>query len=295
MIYKNYVLITAARDEEAYIEKTIHAVISQTVLPRKWIIVNDCSTDSTDAIVRRYADKHGFMELIHARSTGNRNFASKVNAINSGYERLNGLRYDYIGILDADITFDPRYYENVVARFEQDPRLGIAGGLFWDCDGEKCKKVPIGKHSVCGAVQLFRRSCYEDIGGLMPIQAGAEDTVAELLARMRGWKVQTFPDFGGLHLKPVESMYTANIWRLRFQLGRREHLLGYHPLFELAKCIGRVAEKPYVFGAVMRWCGYCWAMLRRERRAVADDVVNFLRRDQVQRLKSIFQLKRTAF
>jgi len=289
------VLITAARDEDAYIEKTIQAVISQTVLPRKWIIVNDCSTDGTDDIVRRYADTHSFMELIRARSTGDRNFASKVCALNSGYERLTGLRYDYVGILDADITFDPQYYENVVARFGQDPQLGIAGGLFWERDGEKFKKVPIGEHSVCGTVQLFRRSCFEEIGGLIPIQAGAEDTVAELLARMRGWKVQTFPDFGGLHLKPVESMYSGNIWQLRFQLGRREHLLGYHPFFELAKCIGRLAEKPYLFGAVLRWCGYCWAMFRRERRAVADDVMKFLRRDQVRRLKSMLQTKRTIF
>ena len=123
MFKKPYVLITAARNEEAYIEKTINSVISQTILPRKWVIVSDGSTDRTDQIVNKYAAKHDFIQLVHISGSTQRNFRSKVNAINIGYERLKHIEYEFIGILDADVSFKSDYFESILREFQKNPKL----------------------------------------------------------------------------------------------------------------------------------------------------------------------------
>jgi GT2 family glycosyltransferase len=286
----HYVLITAARNEEAYIEKTIQAVVAQTRLPGKWVIVSDGSTDRTDEIIERYAAHYAFIELLRITGQGKRDFASKVNAINAGFERLAGLDYAFIGILDADITFEPNYYQDILARFEQDPKLGIAGGEVRDLYNGRAHKVPMGEHSVRGAVQLFRRACYEDIGGLVPLRTGGEDTVAETLARMHGWKVRTFPEFQGLHLKPTGRQYGPSMLLVRFRQGLQEYQLGYHPLFAVVKSVSRLSERPWFVGGLCRLAGYCYGMIRREKRSLSDDVVSFVRNEQVQRLKLIKKL-----
>src|ERR1700745_4334835 len=101
-----YVLVTAARNEESFIEKTIESVIHQTVLPVKWVIVDDGSTDSTAQIVTRYLAQHPWMELVQAPQRRDRSFAAKVGAFNAGYEKVRDLQYEIIGNLDGDISFD---------------------------------------------------------------------------------------------------------------------------------------------------------------------------------------------
>jgi len=282
-----YVLITAARNEEACIEKTILAIVAQTRLPGKWVIVSDGSTDRTDEIVRQYAAQHEFIELLRITGQEDRDFASKVNAINAGYERLEGLDYAFIGILDADITFGSDYYQGVLARFAEDPRLGIAGGEIRDLYDGQAHKVSMGEHSVRGAVQLFRRACYEDIGGLVPLRTGGEDTVAEIQARMKGWKVATFPEIQGLHLKPTGRQYGPSMLLVRFRQGLQEYQLGYHPLFAMVKSLSRLSERPWFVGGLCRLGGYCYGIIRREKRSLSDETIRFLRNEQMQRLKLV--------
>src|SRR5215831_6690170 len=108
----SYVLVTPARNEAGLIEQTIQSVLAQSVLPRKWIIVSDGSTDGTDEIVQRYANEHEWIELMRMPERRDRQFAAKANAFNAGYARLKGhsqLPFDIIGNLDADITLEPDY------------------------------------------------------------------------------------------------------------------------------------------------------------------------------------------
>src|SRR5437773_10437172 len=129
-----YVLITPARNESAFIEETIRSVVSQTVLPLRWVIVSDGSTDGTDDIVHKYALKHPWIELVRTPERKERHFAGKVYAFNAGYERVRGLEYEVIGSLDADITFDEQYLSFLVKKFAEYPRLGVAGTPFREGD-----------------------------------------------------------------------------------------------------------------------------------------------------------------
>lgn len=285
-----YVLITPARNEEEYIEKTIQSVISQTILPRKWVIVSDSSTDRTGEIVRQYASKYGFIQLVYSEGDNNRNFGSKVQAFYKGYQQLKNVDYDFIGNLDADVTFEPDYYERVLSKFQEDVKLGIAGGSRFDIIDGNYQRVLSSRWHVCGAIQLFRRQCYEDIGGYITLEKGGEDAVTVIMARMHGWKVKQLIDIKILHHRPTGTA-KGNILYARFRQGAMEYSLGYHPVYETVKFFSRIREKPYGIGSIFRLGGYCWAFLKRGKRDIPDEVVNFLRWEQMKRLKSLFKIQ----
>ncbi len=282
----SYALITPARNEEAYIEKTIQSVISQTMLPEKWVIVSDGSIDRTDKIVNQYAAQYDFIQLLHLETDCNRNFGSKVNAFNAGYEKLKDTKYDFIGCLDADISFEKNYYEKILLKFSQNPKMGIGGGIILDLHDGKIHKRQTNFNSVGCAVQLFRRQCFEEIGGYIPLKIGGEDAAAEAMARMHGWEVKSIPEMKVLHFRRTGTE-GRGIYRARFLNGVEEYLLGYHPLFQMAKCFSRVKERPYLIGSFLRMCGYYWSWCRRYNRLVSTEFVTYLRREQMQKIWSI--------
>jgi len=287
----SYVLITPARNEEAYIKHTIESIISQTILPKKWIIVSDGSIDHTYEIVREYVANYDFIQFFHKNTVGDRDFYSKVNAINFGYKQLGKIEYDFIGILDADVSFEPNYYELILEKFQQNCMLGIAGGAVFDKCGHKYIDRVFSPWSVPGAIQLFRRKCFDDIGGFIPHRIGGEDTFAEITARLHGWQVQSFYDIKVFHHRQTGTaginIYLANINR-----GKLCYLLGYHPFYFLIKCVHRIKEKPYVIGSLLKLGGYCWSSIIREKRSVSDDFINYIRREQIERLKMFFPLSK---
>lgn len=284
IIKKNYVLITPAKNEECYIEKTILSVTSQSILPQKWVIVSDGSTDRTDKIVKKYEVKYNFIQLLHRVSQEHRNFTSKVYAIREGVNLCNGIGYDFIGNLDADVSFEPNYYECILEKFQNNPKLGIVGGIIFEsCGGKWICQLITQSLSVSGPIQMFRKQCYDDIGGYIPLKKGGIDGVAEVMARMHGWEVRTFPNIEVLHHRPTGTA-TENILFKNFSWGMMHYAHRNHPLFEVAKCIYRIKEKPYILGGLFRLSGYIWAFLRRDHSDIPDDIVEFLRREQLQRL-----------
>jgi glycosyltransferase involved in cell wall biosynthesis len=265
--------------------------MTQTILPQKWVIVEDGSVDRTNEIVTDYARRFTCIQLVSGEPTSNRNFGSKARAIAEGHERLKGLEYEFIGNLDADVSFEPTYYESVLAQFRDNPKLGIAGGLlFENCRGKWIRQFTSGSWSVSGPIQMFRKRCYEDIGGYMPLPVGGIDTVAEVMARMRGWEVKSFPNLKVLHHRRSGTQ-TENVLRARFRSGIREYSIGYHPLFHIAKIVYRSKESPYMVGSLFRFIGFIYAFLSRERRMVPNNFVNYLRQEQHERLYS-FVLKK---
>ena len=280
-----YVIVTPARDEDAYIENTINAVIQQTILPLKWFIISDGSTDNTDVIVKKYADDSDFIEFIRLDSGKKRDFGSKVKAIQVGYEKLQHLDYDFFGNLDADISFGAYYYEQILNQFNQNPKLGIAGGMIIDVGEDENRKILGSLNSVGCAVQMFRRQCYDTIGGYLPLKIGGEDSVAEAMARMHGWEVWTFPEIKVQHHRRMGTE-GGSIYKARFLSGIEAYVIGYHPIFQVVKCLYRIQEQPKFIGSVLRFGGYCWSWCRRLEREVSEDFIKYLRTEQMQRLKS---------
>ncbi|NLV85308.1 MAG: glycosyltransferase family 2 protein, partial [Spirochaetales bacterium] len=191
----SYVLITPAHNEEKFIEGTINSVINQTLHPLKWVIVSDGSTDRTEEIVNKYAADHEWIELVVQPKHADRQFAAKVRAFNAGFERVQGMQYDLICNLDADLTFDPDYMDYLIGKMEGDDKLGVVGTPFIEDDNQKGYDFRFANiEHVSGACQLFRKECFEQIGGYIPIKGGGIDWVAVTSARMHGWKTRTFTE-----------------------------------------------------------------------------------------------------
>jgi glycosyltransferase involved in cell wall biosynthesis len=284
-----YVLITPARNEETFIGQTIESMIAQTVPPLKWVIVSDGSTDRTDGIVREFLPRYSWMELIRRPERAHRDFAAKVKCFTSGYEAVQHLPYDIIGNLDADITFAPDYLEFLLARFAEDPGLGVAGTPY--VEGTRSYDYRFASLDyVSGACQLFRRRCFADIGGYTPIKGGGIDWLAVTTARMKGWRTRTFTERVCHHHRPTG---TASCGRLRasYATGRQDYYLGWHPVWETLRGCFHMTRQPYVTGGLFLLVGYWWAWLTRLERPVSSDVVEFHRREQIRRLQAL--LRRT--
>jgi biofilm PGA synthesis N-glycosyltransferase PgaC len=284
-----YVLITPARNEAAYIEKTIQSLVKQTVLPAKWVIVNDGSTDSTSSIVRPYLAENRWMELVDLTVRKERHFAAKVYAFNAGQERLKGLAYEVIGNVDADTSFDPDHFEFLMNEFQKDPRLGVAGTIFREQDGYSSETNSFeGQNHVSGQCQIFRRQCFEEIGGYCPHKAGGIDWMAVTTARMMGWRTRSFREKSFFHYR---SLGTAERGRLAssFSYGEKDYYLGNHPVWQIFRVAYRMRNKPYLLDGIALGSGYLWALLRRTKRPVSDDLMRFHRKEQMQKLRAILK------
>ena len=281
-----YVLITPARNEEQLIEGTIQSVIAQTHLPLKWVIVNDGSTDGTPAIVKKYLQNHPWIEMVELPEHRDRSFAGKVYAFNAGYERVKEEKFEVVGNLDADVSFDPDYCEFLMNKFELDPELGVAGSTFCEEGYSSATDSFEGSKHVAGGCQLFRRRCFEAIGGYVPNKAGGIDWIAVTTARMLGWKTESFREksfFHHRHLGTAERSIVASL----FSYGEKDYYLGGHPVWELFRVGYRLMKRPYVVGGFALGLGYCWAFLCRTPRPVSPQLMKFHRREQMVKLKAI--------
>jgi glycosyltransferase involved in cell wall biosynthesis len=276
-----YVIITPVRDEEQYVEATIESVCSQTLRPAEWMIVDDGSTDRTGVIIDRYAAQFPWLRVIHRPDRGYRKAGGGVvDAFNEGYRSLRCNDWDFIVKLDGDLSFSPDYFQRCFERFRARPRLGIGGGeIYHDVEG-KLKLEANPKFHIRGATKVYRRPCWEDIGGLWP--GPGWDTIDEVKANMLGWETAAFED---LHL--VHHRITGlaeGLVRDRVKHGLACHASGYHPMFVAASCLYRLVRKPYVIGSLAMLFGFLKGYFTRMPRVNDERLIRYVRAQQLRRL-----------
>jgi poly-beta-1,6-N-acetyl-D-glucosamine synthase len=290
MTLPTYVLITPARNEAQFIELTIQSVVAQTVRPLKWVIVSDGSTDGTDEIVSRYALDHPWIELVRMPERRERHFAGKVHAFRAGHAVVKDLDYSVIGSMDADISFDDEYFSFLLGKLAEDPALGLVGTPFKDDSMYDYRFVSI--EHVSGACQLFRRECFEEIGGYVPAKSGGIDHIAVLTARMKGWKTRTFTEKVCLHHRKMGSAGRGPV-EAKFRVGRLDYALGGHPVWEIFRTAYQMTKRPHVIGGLALMAGYVTASIQRAERPVSRELVEFRRREQMGRLRSFLSGRRS--
>jgi biofilm PGA synthesis N-glycosyltransferase PgaC len=281
-----YVLITPARNEERFIAKTLESMVAQTLPPERWVIVDDGSTDKTAEIVECYATRFSWIDLVRRPQHVDRSFADKVHAFNAGLERVKALDFEVIGNLDADLSFDPDYLEFLMQKFGEDSNLGVAGTPFLENGYDSARDSFEGEQHVAGGCQLFRRRCFEDIGGYLPNPAGGIDWIAVTTARMKGWKTRSFPEKRFHHYRTLGTAGKST-WAASFSYGEKDYYLGGSPLWQLFRVIYRSTKQP-VEGAAL-FSGYLCAAIRRTERPVTPALRRFHRREQMKKLRAIFR------
>jgi biofilm PGA synthesis N-glycosyltransferase PgaC len=276
-----YVIVTPARDEQEYVEATIASVASQTILPTEWIIVNDGSSDRTGTIVEQHAARFPWIHVVHRHNRGFRKpGGGVVETFYSGYHTIQSNDWEFIVKLDGDLTFPQDYFEKCFHQFRREPRLGVGGGEIYHDFGKGLKLEVNPRFHVRGATKIYRRACWEAIGGL--VAAPGWDTIDEVKANMLGWKTNSFSD---LHLHHHRPTGTANgLVRDSVKHGLVCYMSGYHPLFVAASCFYRLSRKPYVIGSASILFGFLQGYLKRLPRVSEPCVVRYLRRQQLRRL-----------
>ncbi len=280
----SYVLVTPARNEAQFIELTIKSVVAQTIRPLKWAIVSDGSTDGTDDIVNKYAAEHPWIELVRMPERRERNFAAKVHAFNAGRARMKDLEYEMIGSLDGDISVDEDYFSFLLQMLAEDPELGLVGTPFKGSSSPTYDYRFVSIEHVSGACQLFRRECFEEIGGYVPVKGGGVDHIAVIAARMKGWKTRTFTEKVCLHHRGIGTAERGTLMA-RFRTGVQDYALGGHPIWELFRTVYQMTKTPIVAGGLVLAAGYVCAMVRHREKPISREMVAFRRREQMQRLR----------
>lgn len=282
-IFQNerYVIITPVRDEEAFIEKTIQSVISQTILPMEWIIVNDGSTDGTRDIVDKYAKQHSWIRPVHRENRGFRSAGGGViEAFYAGYKSIKVKDWDYIVKLDGDLSFEDDYFAKSFEHFKTLGNVGIGGGLIYNLVSGGLRKERSPLFHVRGATKIYKKDCWEAIGGLM--QAPGWDTLDEVKANMIGWNTQTFTDLRVIHYRYTGA--ADGQWRTCVKYGRANYISGYHPLFMFLKCIIRSFHKPYLIGAVGLAYGFASGYIKKIPQINDKQLIAYLRKQQLNKL-----------
>jgi glycosyltransferase involved in cell wall biosynthesis len=288
----SYALVTPARNEAAYIGLTLESMVAQTHRPLKWVIVSDGSTDGTDEIVLRYQSKFKWIELLRMPERAERHFAGKVHAFNAGYEHLRLLPIEVIGNLDADVSFEPGLFELLMLRMAQDGKLGVAGVPFREGSFQYDYQYT-NIENVWGGCQMFRRTCFEDIGGYMPLEGGCIDHVAVLAARMHGWKTRTFTEFVCLHHRQMGTALHGLI-RARMRVGQKDYSVGNHPLWQLFRTVYQMSKPPLAVGGLAMGWGYLRSFLQGAERPLPKELIAFVRAEQIVRLKRLVGLRPTS-
>jgi len=280
----DYVVISPIYNEEERIGAVIRSVIAQTIVPKELVIVDDASSDRSLEIARTYADRHQFIKVIrHHRSSGySLETAEEAKAFLKGVSYITS-QYEFLSKLDGDVSLEPVYFETLLRNFHRDLQLGIASGCCYHIqNGRLCLEQTLREH-VRGAARVYRRKCWEEIGGIKDRLGW--DVVDLAQARMLGWKTISFPDLKIIHHVPTGTK--AGFLRGCIRSGREEFLIGTHPLFLLVKTISRMVRRPVarkLLGGLMILWGYSRSFLTREARVSEPEVMRFLRIEQRKRL-----------
>jgi glycosyltransferase involved in cell wall biosynthesis len=262
---------------------------SQTLHPARWVIINDGSTDRTAEIIDRCTAGCDWIERFDMPGHRDRSFAAKAHCFNAAYQRFAGADYEVIGNLDADITFDPDYLEVLLRKFAANPKLGVAGTPFLQEGGYDSTTDSFeGEYHVPGGCQLFRRKCFEEVGGYIPNKAGGVDWIAVTTARMKGWETRSFSEKRFFHHRTLGTAEQSKLSAL-YSYGRKDYYLGGSPAWEMCRVAYRMKKSPVFLGGLALGFGYLSAAARRIRRPVSNELMRFHRKEQRQKLRAILR------
>lgn len=276
----SYVLISPCRNESRYMRETLDTVLAQSILPTKWVIVDDGSTDATPEILQEYAAKHAFIQIVTRKDRGHRAVGpGVVDAFYAGYEAIDPSNYAFLCKLDLDLRLPPRYFEILIGRMLADDRLATCSGKAYIMENGQLKAERHGDDTSIGASKFYRTACFQAIGGF--VREVMWDGIDNHLCRMRGWIACSWdePDLRFVHLRPMGSSQDS-IYVGRMRHGYGQYFMGTGLLFMAASALSRVNQKPYVAGSAAMLWGWIKAALQRKPRYDNPAFRRFLRQYQ---------------
>jgi len=287
-------LITPARDEAAYLEKTIRAVLAQRRRPDLWLIADDGSTDATPEILARFAAEAPFLRVLRPPQQERRadadglTLAAEARAFNLALASVELAEFTHVGKLDADVELPSEYFERLLEQFAAEPALGVAGGTLLERSGGEWRPTKIPAYHVRGALKLYSRECFEAIGGIE--ERLGWDTIDDTYARMRGFTTRSLPDLSARHHRPVATR--GGTLRGRARHGQCAYILRYGAWWVALRSLKVACSRPYLLSGVAFFYGYLRSAWRREDRVEDEQYRRFVAQELRQRARPRRLLKK---
>lgn len=281
----SYVVISPCRNEAEYMRRTLDSMVAQTVTPSLWVIVDDGSTDETPDILAEYAAKHPWIRIEAKPDRGHRAVGpGVVEAFYFGLDKVDQSQFSFSCKLDLDLELPPRYFEILMTRMNENPRIGTCSGKPYIREGDELVSERRGDEMSVGMTKFYRRECFADIGGY--VREVMWDAIDCHKARQKGWIAVSWdePDLRFEHLRPMGSSQTS-IYTGRRRHGFGQYFMGSDPLFYAATCIFRMAEPPRVLGGLAMMQGYLSAWWKGEKQLDDPELRAFIRAYQRRALR----------
>jgi glycosyltransferase involved in cell wall biosynthesis len=243
--------------------RTLDSVVAQSIRPTLWVIIDDGSTDQTLEILAEYAANYDWIRVVSKPDRGARAVGPGViEAFYFGLDTVDLGAFPYLCKLDLDLELPPTYFEGLITRMEENPRIGTCSGkAYFRASSGQLVSEKIGNEMSLGMTKFYRTSCFEQIGGF--VREVMWDGLDCHKARQIGWIAVSWdaPDLRFEHLRPMGSSQKS------IYVGRRRHGFGQYymdsdPLYFLAATVKKMAHPPYVLGGLATLQGYVGAWLK---------------------------------
>ena len=284
-VLRGYILITPVKNEEKNLSHLIRSVINQTIKPSLWVIIDDGSADNTPNMIKKAREEYEWIQSIRLDSTVRDRLLHLANVVKKGFDfaleycRNNGINYNYLGNVDADVLLEKSYFESLIKKFEENPILGLACGGRWIFDGNRTIHIKI--RLPYGGALLIRKECFEDCGGIP--QSYAWDSVLNIKAILKGWEIKRFNDIRYFSLRPGYS--AEGLWKGNKEHGEEYYFLGFNLFHVLIKGLKMSFKRPYYPGFAYLY-GYFKSLLLRKKKINDKEIryyYKYIRPQEIQR------------
>jgi poly-beta-1,6-N-acetyl-D-glucosamine synthase len=272
----SYSVVTPVKNELGNLPRLVESISGQLIRPLEWLIVDTGSGDGTLELAHEIADRLPFVRVLSVEGP---DFPTRggpiVRAFVAGIDALETVP-DVLVKLDADVSFDPDYFERLLRVFELDPRRGLASGLQLEPHDGNWRAVFGTRSYVAGPARAYRWDCLRDV---LPLEERRGwDEIDAIKAQMRDWRVGTIVEIPFRHHRPEGQRDAAVSRRGRWSReGGEAHYMGYRFSYLAARALWRSRQDPV---ALVMISGYLRATLLRQPQCPDVAVRAHMRREQ---------------
>lgn len=258
----SYLIISPCRNEAEFMVSTLESVVNQSVTPAKWIIVDDGSTDATSGILQQYAAQYDFIQVVTRNNRGHRSVGpGVVEAFYTGLAEVDMGDYQFLCKLDLDLELPSKYFELLIQRMRENPRLGTCSGKPYNRLGDRLVSEKRGDEMSVGMTKFYRTSCFRQIGGF--VSEVMWDAIDCHRCRQLGWLACSWddPELRFVHLRIMGSSQDS-IYSGRMRHGYGQYFMGTGLLYMFATSVYRMLHPPYITGGIAMFWGYLKSLLQ---------------------------------
>jgi glycosyltransferase involved in cell wall biosynthesis len=275
---QNYLLVTPVKNEEHSLPNLISSVTKQSIKPVIWVIVNDGSTDNTEAIINQAKKRHNWIHTItlpetqrdigfHYTVVCQRGFEEAIN-----YAQNNNIKYTYIALLDADMNLENNYFEYLIHQMDTESKLGITSGWILSKVNEKYVAENQNTNQPSGGARIWKSQCFSETKGYETVMS--PDSVSNARAILGGWQIKRFKEVRAFQSRETSS--AEGLWKGYTRNGEHAYHLHFHFISTIGKAFNYAIHGEIQRGAAYFY-GYTKACFNRTRRISDSDLIQFFK------------------